>query len=219
MVLTRRIDSLHISSGLPKACGDQRWRKRRKSLVLSPNRPHGPQSPNTAPQNWHWGPVDTARDVALQSVASCFTSNVFSLTIIFWMNTGSSRLGGQIILESCPTEKLTNACGAEVVQLTVTLWSTSCGGWLCEAGGWGRRGGGWLACVATTHTVWLNCDQAALRIVGDNNQNVRMTDYPSDCSDDQVRLLWGQSFGGRYQQGGWPKVYLVSVHALWLSKL
>ena len=55
MELTRRIDSLHISSGLPKACGDQRWRKRRKSLVLSPNRPHGPQSPNTAPQNWHGG--------------------------------------------------------------------------------------------------------------------------------------------------------------------
>ena len=56
------------------------------------------------------------------------------------------KIREQIILESCPTEKLTNACGAEVVQLTVTLWSTSCGGWLCEAGGeGGGEEGDWRA--------------------------------------------------------------------------
>ena len=129
MELTRRIDSLHISSGLPKACGDQRWGKRRKSLVLSPNRPHGPQSPNTAPQNWHWGPVDTARDVALQSVVSCFISIVciFNDLINCCMNTGSSRLGSKSSLslvrlrnwQTLVEQKLCSSrwlCGAQVVE-------------------------------------------------------------------------------------------------------
>ena len=129
MVLTRRIDSLHISSGLPKACGDQRWRKRRKSLVLSPNRPHGPQSPNTAPQNWHGGPVDTARDVALQSVVRCFISIacIFTDLIICCMNTVSSRLGSKSSLslarlrnwQTLVEQKLCSSrwlCGAQVVE-------------------------------------------------------------------------------------------------------
>ena len=43
------------------------------------------------------------------------------------------KIREQIILESCPTEKLTNACGAEVVQLTVTLWSRGARG---QEGDW-----------------------------------------------------------------------------------